>query len=184
MSLSVEENVRLLVKTLSQRFTDEGLLLATAESCTGGWIAQVITQLAGSSRWFDCGFVTYSNHAKQHQLQVPATLFAEDGPGAVSEPVVAAMTAGALANSQADVAVAVSGIAGPDGGTDDKPVGTVWIAWERRQGRRLSKCFQFEGDRYDIRLASVEAALQGLLGLLDNTQPPARKKSPSRPQEK
>ncbi|MFM1895573.1 MAG: hypothetical protein RLZZ385_647 [Pseudomonadota bacterium] len=184
MSRSIEENIRLLVKTVATRFLAEDLKLATAESCTGGWIAQTVTTLPGSSAWFDAGFVTYSNQAKQSMLDVPPILFVDGGPGAVSEEVVRAMTAGALAHSQADVVVATSGIAGPDGGSEDKPVGTVWLAWERRHGKCLTKLCHFEGDRYDVRIATVEAALQGLLSLLDNTQPPPRQKSSARAKEK
>ena len=180
MSQSPEENVRKLVKAVAERLLHEKIRLATAESCTGGWIAQVLTSLPGSSQWFDCGFVTYSNQAKQRSLDVPEILFVEGGPGAVSVETVLAMTAGALKHSDADVAIASSGIAGPDGGTEEKPVGTVWLAWERRGGKRLSKVFLFDGDRYGIRLATVEQALLGLVALLDNTQPPTR----ANPQEK
>lgn len=172
MSRSVEENVRQLVKDLAVRFLEEGLKLTTAESCTGGWIAQVLTSLPGSSNWFDCGFVSYSNRSKEQLLGVPAILFVEGGPGAVSRETVLAMTAGALQHSEADLAIACSGIAGPDGGTEEKPVGTVWLAWERRDAQKIAKEFHFEGDRYGVRLATVEQALKGLVSLLDNTQPP------------
>ncbi len=140
--------------------------MATAESCSGGWIAQSLTALAGSSNWFDTGFVTYSNDAKQKLLEVPGSFFEIDGPGAVSEETVLAMTQGAINNSRANVAVAVSGIAGPDGGSDEKPVGTVWIAWQW-QNKSLARCFQFTGDREAVRFASVTAALEGTLSLLD-----------------
>lgn len=136
--------------------------MATAESCTGGWIAQSLTALAGSSAWFDTGFVTYSNAAKQRLLNVPAVYFVTGGPGAVSEETVLAMTAGAIANSEASSAVAVSGIAGPDGGSEDKPVGTVWIAWQVDE-QADARCFHFDGDREAVRLATVEEALSGLL---------------------
>ena len=154
-----------LVARLAPRLTAEGLLLATAESCTGGGIAQALTARAGSSAWFDTGFVTYSNHAKQRLLQVPESLFAPGAPGAVSEETVRAMTAGAIANSAAELAVAVSGIAGPDGGSDDKPVGTVWIAWQWRD-QTLARRFQFAGDREEVRHATVVAALEGCLLLI------------------
>lgn len=154
-----------LVQQLADELLAKKLIMATAESCTGGWIAQSLTALAGSSAWFDSGFVTYSNEAKQRLLNVPASYFDIDGPGAVSEETVLAMTQGALANSRANVAVAVSGIAGPDGGSDDKPLGLVWIAWQW-QGKSLAKCFQFSGDREAVRLASVVAALQGSVALL------------------
>lgn len=172
MSRSVEENVRQLVKGVANRFLAENLKLVTAESCTGGWIAQVLTSLPGSSQWYDCGFVTYSNAAKQRQLGVPQILFVDGGPGAVSRETVQAMATGALQHSDGDVACACSGIAGPDGGSPDKPVGTVWLAWERRNGPRLVREFHFDGDRYGVRLATVEQALKGLISLLDNTQPP------------
>lgn len=136
--------------------------MATAESCTGGWIAQSLTALPGSSAWLDCGLVTYSNAAKQRLLGVPAELLAPGGPGAVSEETVLAMTHGAIANSEASVAVAVSGVAGPDGGSKEKPVGTVWIAWQV-DDRADARVFHFDGDREAIRLATVEAALSGLV---------------------
>jgi len=172
MTQSIEENVRQLVKDVAGRFLDQELILATAESCTGGWISQVVTSLPGSSNWFDSGFVTYSNTAKQQLLAVPAELLAEDGPGAVSEQVVKAMAVGAIGNSSADIAVATSGIAGPDGGTEDKPVGTVWIGWAHRDGRCKARIHHFQGDRYNIRLATVEQALKGILDLLDTTMLP------------
>ncbi len=136
--------------------------MATAESCTGGWIAQSLTALSGSSSWFDCGFVTYSNAAKQRLLGVPAELLIPGGPGAVSKETVLAMTRGAITHSQATAAVAVSGIAGPDGGSAEKPVGTVWIAWQV-DDQADARCFQFDGDREAVRLATVEAALSGLV---------------------
>lgn len=170
MSQSIEENVRQQVKVLADRLVAEKLKLATAESCTGGWIAQVATSLAGSSDWFEAGLVTYSNHAKQKLLGVPAALFEEGAPGAVSEETVRAMSFGALAVTEADVAIATSGIAGPDGGTESKPVGTVWIAWAHRDGRSSARICHFSGDRYSVRLATVEQALKGLIDLLDTTR--------------
>ena len=154
-----------LVRQLAQILLAKKLIMASAESCTGGWIAQSLTALAGSSEWFDTGFVTYSNEAKQRLLAVPSSCFAVDGPGAVSEETVLAMTRGAIDNSRANVAVAVSGIAGPDGGSEDKPVGTVWIAWQW-QDKALARCFQFVGDREAVRLAAVTAGLQGLIELI------------------
>lgn len=154
-----------LVQQLAEKLVAKKLIMATAESCTGGWIAQSLTALAGSSNWFDTGFVTYSDDAKQKLLQVPNSLLEIDGPGAVSEETVLAMTRGAIANSRAHIAVAVSGIAGPDGGSDEKPVGTVWIAWQW-QDKSLARCFQFGGDREAVRLAAVSAALEGTLSLL------------------
>ncbi|WP_058835074.1 CinA family protein [Luteimonas abyssi] len=135
-------------------------MLVTAESCTGGWIAKVMTDVAGSSAWFDCGLAVYSYEAKQALLGVrPQTLEAE---GAVSRDTAIEMVAGALVRSGASVAVAVTGIAGPGGGTDDKPVGTVWIAWKRRGGYPRAELFHFEGDRDAVRRQTVAAALRGL----------------------
>lgn len=142
-----------------------GWRLATAESCTGGWVAEVVTATAGSSDWFDCGWVSYSNTAKQRLLGVPAELIAAHG--AVSEPVVIAMAQGALERSAADVAIAISGIAGPGGGTPTKPVGTVCFAWAWRNadGAHRVSTRHFDGDREAVRLQAVQTALQGLLEL-------------------
>jgi nicotinamide-nucleotide amidase len=141
-----------------------GLMLATAESCTGGGVAQAITEVAGSSAWFERGFVTYSNAAKQQMLGVnEATL---NRHGAVSEAVVREMVAGALDNSAAQVSVAISGIAGPDGGTPDKPVGTVWFAWGIKHGAVHAQRHHIRGNRAEVRAQSVHIALQGVLDLL------------------
>ena len=149
-----------LVEQLANLLLDRQWKLATAESCTGGWIAKCCTDLPGSSRWFDRGFVTYSNAAKQEMLGVvDASL---ESHGAVSETVVREMASGALANSRADLAVAVSGIAGPDGGNDEKPVGTVWFAWASPSGV-VSGSKLFEGDRDSVRQQTVLQALQGLI---------------------
>ena len=164
MSESHSSPVSTLVQQLADRLLAKELILSTAESCTGGGISQALTSLAGSSAWFDSGFVTYSNAAKQRLLNVPSDLFEADG--AVSEAVVLAMTAGAIENSRANLAVAVSGIAGPDGGSDEKPVGTVWIAWQW-ESKSLARCFHFSGDRESVRLATVLAALEGCLLLID-----------------
>jgi nicotinamide-nucleotide amidase len=142
-----------------------GRRLATAESCTGGLIAGAITAVPGSSRWFDRGFVTYANEAKVEMLGVSADTLAS--AGAVSEAVAAEMAAGALARSRADVAVAVTGIAGPDGGTPAKPVGTVCFAWARRGGAVATATLHFPGDRAAVRAATVAAALRGVLDHLD-----------------
>lgn len=136
-----------------------GLLLVTAESCTGGWIAKVMTDLPGSSQWFERGFVTYTNDAKQELLGVDGQVLAESG--AVSEAVVLQMAAGALARSRADVAVAVSGVAGPGGGSELKPVGTVWLAWVRGDSRHAEK-HRFPGDREAVRRQAVIRALEGV----------------------
>jgi nicotinamide-nucleotide amidase len=142
----------------------QGLMLATAESCTGGGIAQSITEVAGSSLWFERGFVTYSNLSKQQMLGVEnATLLQY---GAVSEAVVREMVAGALVNSHAQVALSVSGIAGPDGGTVEKPVGTVWFAWGLKNAVVYTRCHYLSGGRAEIRAQAVRIALQGVIDLL------------------
>lgn len=136
------------------------LMLVTAESCTGGWIAKALTDLPGSSGWFDAGVVVYSYEAKEALLGVnPRTL---EHAGAVSEETVLEMVSGAMARYGAGVAVAVTGIAGPTGGLPDKPVGTVWIGWKRRGGYPHAQLFHFEGDREAIRRQSVAAALSGV----------------------
>jgi nicotinamide-nucleotide amidase len=138
-------------------------MLTTAESCTGGMIAAACTDLAGSSSWFERGFVTYSNAAKTEMLGVPAALIAEHG--AVSEPVACAMAQGALLKSRAQVALAVTGIAGPSGGSAEKPVGTVWFAWATPAGL-VSERLLFAGDRAAVRAATLQHSLQGLIALL------------------
>ncbi|MDB3898239.1 CinA family protein [Gammaproteobacteria bacterium] len=166
MSDSLSNSIPELVQQLADKLLAKKLIISTAESCTGGWISQSLTALAGSSVWFDTGFVTYSNEAKQRLLAVPAAIFDSDGAGAVSEATVLAMTTGAIQNSRANLAVAVSGIAGPDGGTKEKPVGTVWIAWQW-ESKSLARCFHFSGDRESVRRATVLAALDGCLLLVD-----------------
>lgn len=139
-------------------------MVATAESCTGGGVAQAITRIAGSSAWFERGFVTYTNLAKEEMLGVShATLEAH---GAVSEEAACEMAAGALARSGAEVSVAVTGIAGPGGGSREKPVGLVWFAWAHRGGPVQARRFVFDGDRAAVRERSVAVALQGLIDLL------------------
>ena len=150
------------VKALADSLVEASLVIATAESCTGGGIAQAITSLAGSSKWFGSGFVTYSNEAKQSMLGVPAGLFEPNAPGAVSDKAVRAMVTGAISRSGADLAVAVSGIAGPEGGSVSKPVGTVWIAWQFGSDIRVRR-FLFSGDREAIRNSTILEALSGLL---------------------
>lgn len=138
-----------------------GMKLVTAESCTGGWIAQRMTDVPGSSRWFEAGCVTYSNASKHRLLGVPHTIFETEG--AVSSACVRAMASGALERVGGDIAVAVSGIAGPEGGTADKPVGTVWFAFAKgRDAIETERC-RFWGDRDMIRRTAAEHALQGLL---------------------
>jgi len=154
------QNIERLVARLAGALSARGERLATAESCTGGWVAKVCTDLAGSSAWFERGFVTYSNQAKQDMLGVPAQTLADFG--AVSEPTVQAMADGALAHSRAQWALAISGIAGTGGGSPDKPVGTVWIAWRGPGGWRLSRRYQFEGDRDRVRRQALQSALDVL----------------------
>jgi nicotinamide-nucleotide amidase len=141
-----------------------GLALATAESCTGGWIGEAVTMISGSSSWYERGFITYTNTAKREMLGVTAETL--DKFGAVSEETVVAMAAGALANSHAQVAVAVSGVAGPSGGTPAKPVGTVCIAWAYGTDAPIAETQYFAGDRAAVRRQSVERALAGVLELL------------------
>ncbi len=140
------------------------LMMAAAESCTGGWIGQAVTMVPGSSKWFDRGFVTYTNEAKQDMLGVSVETLQEFG--AVSEQTVREMVAGALTRSRAQVAVAVSGIAGPDGGSPAKPVGTVLLAWGEKGGGIKAQSIRFQGDRDAVRRQTVVAALEGLLALL------------------
>ena len=155
-----------LAKTLGARLRHASEILATAESCTGGWAAQVVTSVAGSSAWFERGFVTYSNAAKQELLGVHAeTLRAH---GAVSEETAREMARGALERSQGTIAVSITGVAGPAGGTAEKPVGTVCFAWARREGAVSSETRRFEGDREAVRRQSVVHALQGVLRTLDS----------------
>ncbi|MFT4267754.1 MAG: CinA family protein [Xenophilus sp.] len=152
-----------LVAHLAGLLQAQGRVMATAESCTGGLIAAACTALAGSSHWFECGFVTYSNAAKTGMLGVDAALIAAHG--AVSEPVARAMAEGAVAHSAAQVAVAVTGIAGPAGGSPGKPVGTVWFGWSVDGAVRAERR-RFEGDRAAVRAATVQHALRTLAGLL------------------
>ncbi|MFZ5656051.1 MAG: CinA family protein [Pseudomonadota bacterium] len=163
MSIADDDSLRRLAETLGRAAQSHHLSIVTAESCTGGWIAKALTDIAGSSAWFDCGMVVYSYEAKQALLGVnPRTL---EQHGAVSRETVVEMVSGALVHSAASLAVAVTGIAGPGGGTPDKPVGTVWIAWTRRGGYPQAAVHHFDGDREAIRRQTVEAALTGLLEL-------------------
>jgi nicotinamide-nucleotide amidase len=151
---------------LGRRWSAAGLVVTTAESCTGGWIAKALTDVAGSSQWFGEGFVTYSNEAKRRRLGVTRAMLATHG--AVSESVVRAMALGAIKRTRAQIAVAVSGIAGPGGAVPGKPVGTVWICWSVRRGRGVRSravVHHFRGDRESVRRKTVGAALRGLLAL-------------------
>jgi nicotinamide-nucleotide amidase len=155
-----------LVADLAEALTKRGWLLTTAESCTGGLIAATCTDLAGSSQWFDVAVVSYSNEAKHTMLGVPAELVERDG--AVSESVVRAMAEGVLARSRANVAVAVSGIAGPGGGAPEKPVGTVWVAWAVAGHATSAQRFQFAGNRAQVRWQTCEVALRGALAKINS----------------
>ncbi|MDB5763656.1 MAG: competence/damage-inducible CinA C-terminal domain protein [Herminiimonas sp.] len=142
----------------------KGWLLATAESCTGGGVAQAVTEIAGSSEWFDCGYITYSNASKTEMLDVPAALFAQHGT--VSEEIAAAMAEGALANSNAHITLSTTGIAGPGGAVPGKPVGTVCFGWASGDGTHTERLV-FAGDRHAVREQTVEHALKGLLRFLE-----------------
>ena len=163
-----------LLLPLSTALLERSNMLATAESCTGGGIAYAITEMSGSSRWFERGFVTYSNAAKQEQLGVPHELIAKYG--AVSEQVAAAMAQGALQNSHADFSVAVTGIAGPEGGAEEKPVGTVCFGWAARGTGDSAMTAPgttrvvFDGDRQQVRELAILTALQGLLDLVEQAE--------------
>ncbi|MEL0628636.1 CinA family protein [Psychromonas aquatilis] len=160
-----EKTVTELAQVLGQKLTQAGLVLCTAESCTGGGVAYAITEISGSSQWFDRSFITYSNNAKNEMLDVDLDLINEFG--AVSKEVVNAMATGAVKNSNADISVAISGIAGPNGGSQEKPVGTVCIAWYYGQHKCKSETFLFTGDRAKIRLRAIKATLLGLLKELE-----------------
>lgn len=152
-----------LSSLLSQALSERGWMLATAESCTGGLLAGAITAIPGSSGWFDRGFVTYSNESKTELLGVnPATIARY---GAVSEETACEMVDGAITHSHADVAAAITGIAGPDGGSAAKPVGTVWLAWRHGNGGTQAEIHRFPGDRETVRHQAVTAALERLIAL-------------------
>ncbi|TAK67245.1 MAG: nicotinamide-nucleotide amidase [Betaproteobacteria bacterium] len=154
-----------LATLVGAKLRAKGLMLATAESCTGGWVAQAVTAIAGSSEWFERGFVTYSDAAKQEMLGVSAGTLAAHG--AVSEDTAREMAAGALAHSRAQAAVAITGIAGPTGGSPEKPLGLVCFAWAVKEGAIRAETRRFKGDRESVRRQSVIAALQGMLELLE-----------------
>jgi nicotinamide-nucleotide amidase len=165
VAVTGQDSGRLLAQQVGVALKQHGMTLATAESCTGGGVAQAVTLISGSSAWFDRGFVTYSNTAKEEMLGVaPDTL---EQHGAVSEQTVREMVDGALQYSSAQVALSVSGIAGPTGGTPEKPVGMVWFAWGTRNGVQAA-CHQISGDRDAVRAKSVQIALQGVLNLLNS----------------
>jgi nicotinamide-nucleotide amidase len=171
MQCSIDGGVNMPDKTLyalaarlGEALKAQGLMLATAESCTGGWVAQAVTAVPGSSQWFERGFVTYTYISKREMLGVSQDTMGAHG--AVSEQTVREMVVGALANSHAQIAVAISGTAGPDGGTPGKPVGTVCFAWAVKNGEPKSATLHLAGDREGVRRAAVKAALEGVLGLL------------------
>ena len=158
-----------LAREVGDRLKSARTMVATAESCTGGWAAQALTAVPGSSEWFERGFVTYSNDAKREMLGVGADTLARYG--AVSEETVREMALGALANSRARLSIAITGVAGPSGGTPAKPVGTVCLAWAVRDGPLRSETRHFAGDRENVRRQSVIRALEGLLELLTGPPP-------------
>jgi nicotinamide-nucleotide amidase len=153
-----------IAATLGQLLASRQWTITTAESCTGGGIASAITSVAGSSRWFEQGFVTYSNNAKLQQLGIVEAVLIEHG--AVSEAVVRAMAVQACDKAGANVAIAVSGVAGPGGGSADKPVGTVWLAWTIQNTGTTAKCYQFKGDRNAVRAQAVSMAIDELTKML------------------
>ena len=150
-----------ILEEVSKKLHENNLSLVSAESCTGGWVAKQITDLAGSSSIFDRGFVTYSNQAKEEMLGVSKKTL--ESFGAVSEEVVIEMVEGALNNSQADIALSISGVAGPGGGTDEKPIGTVCFGWMKRGETPVAKTLLLVGDRDEIRKQAVEVSLEGII---------------------
>ena len=157
-----------MAERLGEALLQARLRLVTAESCTGGGLGYVITSIAGSSDWYERGFVTYSNAAKEELLGVPVETLAREG--AVSEAVAAAMAEGALRQSHADLSVAVTGIAGPEGGSREKPVGTVCLAWSRRNGDTRTAHVVFQGDRAGVREQAILMAMQGLLDIVESAK--------------
>jgi len=160
----MDEQLQLLAKKVGESALEARVMITTAESCTGGWVAVVLTSIAGSSKWFERGFVTYSNLSKQELLGVSGETLVQHG--AVSEQTVCEMAQGALQHSHAHLGVAISGIAGPGGATQDKPVGTVCLAWAAAGKVTRSVTEQYSGNREEIRKQAVVAALNGVLGML------------------
>jgi len=159
-----DEELHQLAAELGEKLRARGWMLATAESCTGGWVGQLLTSLPGSSQWYERGFITYANAAKVEMLGVPEETLATHG--AVSEQTAAAMAAGALKHSHAQATLAISGIAGPGGGTPQKPVGLVCYGWALEDGTVMSSTCRLDGDREEIRSRAVAAALRGLIDLI------------------
>ena len=161
-----ESALHQLAQQLGEQLVAKSLTLATAESCTGGWVSKIITDIDGSSRWFDCALVTYSNTSKRDLLGVSQASL--DQFSAVSQPVAKEMVLGLLDRCSANLGVSITGIAGPGGGSADKPVGTVWIAWAKPGRVMESTKFEFRGDREQVRLQAVAEALHGVQRLLNN----------------
>ena len=161
ISAITDESLQQLTIQVAECLQQRNWRLSLAESCTGGWLAKCCTDLAGSSAWFDRGLVTYSNQSKQDLLGVKASTL--DTFGAVSEQVVFEMAQGVLSHSMADISVAITGIAGPDGGSTKKPVGTVWIAWITKYSAVQTQLNHFEGDRDSVRRQAIKCALQGII---------------------
>jgi nicotinamide-nucleotide amidase len=159
-----EKTVQELAQLLGNKLTQAGLIAATAESCTGGGVAYAITEISGSSLWFDRSFVTYSNDAKMQMLDIDKALI--DKHGAVSEQVVKEMASNAVKLSEADVSVAISGIAGPGGGSVEKPVGTVCFSWYNAHGGEKTETYLFVGDRSEVRTQAIRLALSGLIEII------------------
>ena len=161
----MDDALNKLAAEVGLRLKKRRWMLAAAESCTGGWVAAAMTAIAGSSEWFERGFVTYSNEAKHEMLGVPADLI--ERCGAVSEEVARAMAVGALRHSRAQIALSITGVAGPGGGSDDKPVGLVCFGWAVGNLTQVVETKRFSGDREAVRRAAVNHALQGVLAQLE-----------------
>lgn len=164
---AVEQKLLNTIHRIGSMLKEQKEMLATAESCTGGWVGQVITSLPGTSHWFDRGFITYSNAAKREMLGVSTDTLARFG--AVSEQTARAMAEGALRHSQARYTLSITGIAGPEGGTPDKPVGHVCFAWAGHNRETISECLRFDGDRQQVRLQAVQHALEGVANFIDKS---------------
>ena len=164
MARVAEDELQQLAVHLSDKLLARGWMVATAESCTGGWVAQLLTSLPGSSAWYERGFITYANAAKTEMLGVPTTTL--EIYGAVSEETACAMATGALAHSHAQASLAITGVAGPGGGTPQKPVGMVCYGWAFTDGTIISSNCRLSGDREEIRSRAVAAALRGLIDLI------------------
>lgn len=167
MTLPTDEQLNAQAAEFGHKLLEQRLKLASAESCTGGWLAKVVTEVAGSSAWFECSFVAYSYDAKESMLGVQRVTLEQHG--AVSSESVIEMVRGALSRSRADVAVAITGIAGPSGGTREKPVGTVWMAWAKGHHPPRAEMHHFPGDRDAVRRATVRVAIEGLEKLLSES---------------